>query len=299
MCFSAVASFSAAITLAIIGASGAVINLMPARFMRLLKIQQGFRSDADTVFYEQCKSDAQFWWPFLVTPLLFSVQQLCEGFVWIYLNGNGNPLLAAYCYTFFAYCLWPLWIPFIALVLELRGKYTSTHLNPLWIPRISLLLLFQCAGCILFIFMLMSISAHGLTVFALNGHIVYRITLFGHADSMFVTIPYLVCTVVPFALLWSVPGSWIFSLTAGGSALASYLLYSAQKFPSTWCFFAAWLSIQAVLLRVWNLKLTAESYYRTENSGRERVLSLSEPPGSELCVAKSCAIEGIVVSSSV
>ena len=84
MCFSASASFIAGITLTAAG----VISLK--------QVQQ---------------PSHRF---FGAIPLLFGIQQLCEGFVWLSLSDPGfaswhDP--AKYGFLFFAQIIWPSWIP--------------------------------------------------------------------------------------------------------------------------------------------------------------------------------------------
>jgi hypothetical protein len=64
--------------------------------------------------------------PLAIAPVLFGLQQACEGFVWIGLqNQQRNPLTAtlplaegaALAFLFFAYALWPVWIPWAAVCL--------------------------------------------------------------------------------------------------------------------------------------------------------------------------------------
>lgn len=59
--------------------------------------------------------------PLAITPLLFALQQAIEGLVWlrsgltteVFASADAAP--ASVAYLFFAYCLWPVWMPLIAL----------------------------------------------------------------------------------------------------------------------------------------------------------------------------------------
>jgi hypothetical protein len=57
-----------------------------------------------------------------VSPLVFAVQQACEGFVWLGLDSGDHDLArwASCVYLFFALVFWPCWVPFSALILEGR-----------------------------------------------------------------------------------------------------------------------------------------------------------------------------------
>lgn len=61
--------------------------------------------------------------PVAATPLLFGVQQLCEAGVWLGLD-RGEPGLvrsASLAFLFFAFAVWPFWIPFSVAAIEWRG----------------------------------------------------------------------------------------------------------------------------------------------------------------------------------
>jgi hypothetical protein len=68
--------------------------------------------------------------PLAVIPLVFGVQQFCEGWVWTGV-ARGDPALtttAATLYLFFALLFWPVWIPFSMLLLE-RSRRTRRALG--------------------------------------------------------------------------------------------------------------------------------------------------------------------------
>ncbi|MCH9626241.1 MAG: hypothetical protein S4CHLAM123_14370 [Chlamydiales bacterium] len=92
MCFSAEASFSAAVVLTVAGV------VLVGRFYNSKKI-------------------------FLaLIPLFFGIQQFAEGIVWIGLKSNSYPegysLVAQYLYLFFAEMFWPVWIPLAFALVE-------------------------------------------------------------------------------------------------------------------------------------------------------------------------------------
>jgi hypothetical protein len=60
--------------------------------------------------------------PLAIIPIVFGMQQFCEGWVWTGLH-RGEPGLvtgAAAGFLFFALCLWPAWIPMSMLLVERR-----------------------------------------------------------------------------------------------------------------------------------------------------------------------------------
>ena len=93
MCFSATASFSAGILL--LGAG--VVAVKSAHGSREL--------------------------PLAAIPLLFSIQQLIEGVVWLTFRYEA-PLLNAvmtHAYSFFSHVLWPVYVPVAVLLVEPPG----------------------------------------------------------------------------------------------------------------------------------------------------------------------------------
>lgn len=58
--------------------------------------------------------------PFAAIPLLFGVQQVLEGIIWLTFRFD-TPLLntvVANAYLLFSHVLWPIYVPFAALMLE-------------------------------------------------------------------------------------------------------------------------------------------------------------------------------------
>src|SRR5579871_3876926 len=90
MCFSATASFIAGGTLSTIG--GATVK--------------------------QVKKKSEF--PFAAIPLLFGIQQIIEGILWLsfYYNLVLIRAVSTFLFSLFAYSLWPAFVPFSVKLLE-------------------------------------------------------------------------------------------------------------------------------------------------------------------------------------
>jgi hypothetical protein len=91
MCFSASASFIAGTALTIVGVASISQVRKPAHLI------------------------------FASIPLLFGVQQICEGFVWLSLLGSGLSewhTFSKYAFLIFAQIIWPFWIPLSFLSIE-------------------------------------------------------------------------------------------------------------------------------------------------------------------------------------
>src|SRR5487761_2162109 len=61
--------------------------------------------------------------PFAAIPLLFAIQQLSEGVIWLTFHYDA-PLLNAvmtYLYSFFSHVLWPIFVPLAVLLMEPAG----------------------------------------------------------------------------------------------------------------------------------------------------------------------------------
>lgn len=92
MCFSAAASFSAGTLLLAVGA------------VTLRMVQRSAQR------------------PYAAIPLLFAVQQLVEGVVWLSFGGPaGLNFVATQVYSFFSHVLWPVYVPLAAWRMEPRG----------------------------------------------------------------------------------------------------------------------------------------------------------------------------------
>ena len=61
--------------------------------------------------------------PLAIVPIVFGLQQFCEGWVWTGLHRGDAHLvtIAGAGFLFFAMCFWPAWIPFSMLLVERRG----------------------------------------------------------------------------------------------------------------------------------------------------------------------------------
>lgn len=111
MCFSAQASFTAAVFLGAAGVMG------------------------------MSQAPSKVYWFLASIPLFFGIQQFFEGLLWLALSADAIHLRSvkhlAYAYLFFAFIFWPVWVPFSIYVIE-------------EIPmRKKILFLILVAGCIL------------------------------------------------------------------------------------------------------------------------------------------------------
>jgi hypothetical protein len=173
------------------------------------------------------KVDSKKDFPLAVIPLLFGIQQITEGFVWVSLS-NANQTCTAvssYGFLFFAFVLWPAFIPFVAS----RGENN--------LIRQKIFKLFQLGGLLVaFYFLYFMIKNPLLTHISQN------------------SISYFIASLQQFkiagAYVFFTCGSLLFSKqnvirTFGALSTAAvaitYYFYQVA-FTSVWCFFAAILS---------------------------------------------------------
>lgn len=198
MCFSATASFIAGGTLTVAG----VLTLT------------------------QAKTKAEL--PFASVPLLFGIQQLAEGLVWLSFR-FGAPWLntsMTFIYSLFAFVFWPVYVPFTVRSLETVP----------W--RRKLLSLFQLVGIAVSAYLLYFHIQLPVSSQVINKSIVYASP---HFYTFWVITLYFTATCVSAFFsshkLVNILGVLIFI-----SAIVSYRFYTAS-FASVWCFFAAILSL--------------------------------------------------------
>lgn len=199
MCFSATASFTAGAVLSVVG----VATIKKAKTKRQL--------------------------PFAVIPLLFGVQQIIEGLVWLSF-GAGTPFLAqiaTYSFVFFAYILWPVFVPFSILLLE-RNAY-----------RRKVLIVLQSIGIGVAGYFLYFMTQNPIASRIVCDSVAYT-NPHGYG-AIFVTGMYVLVTCLS-CLVSSHRRINILGVLLVISLGVAYHAYTAT-YTSVWCFFAGILSI--------------------------------------------------------
>ena len=202
MCFSATASFVAGSALSVVG----VVTIAKA------------------------KRKAQI--PFAMISLLFGIQQIAEGFIWLSFRFNTLWLntTMTYVYSLFSHVLWPVFIPFTVGLLETVS----------W--RKKIISGFQVVGIAVGLYFLYFIIKFPITSQVVNKSIIYDSP---HFFLIPVMIFYFAATCVS-SLFSSHKIINVFGITALLSAAITYRFY-ALSFVSVWCFSAAILSIMILL----------------------------------------------------
>lgn len=198
MCFSAEASFTAGAVLLVVGAA--------------------------TVRRARTRAEL----PYACIPVLFGIQQLLEGALWLTFPDRA-PLLNAvltHAYSFFSHVLWPIYVPLAALALEAVR----------WRRRV--LAAIAIAGGAVGLYLLAILVTQPIAAVVTGRHIAYESP---HFYALAVMSLYLLGTCA--SLLFSSHARVVaFGVAAFVSAVAAYAFY-ATWFISVWCFFAGVLSI--------------------------------------------------------
>jgi hypothetical protein len=166
--------------------------------------------------------------PFATIPLLFGMQQLIEGVIWLTFSHDA-PLLRqvmTYLYSGFSHVLWPMYVPFAVGLLEAVR----------W--RKKAIFAFEAAGVAVGLYLLYFIVTSPVVVEVIGHHIVY-------VSPHFYVVPmmtlYLAATC--FSCFFSSHGFVrLFGVLALVSFIAAYIV-QVMATVSIWCFFAAILSL--------------------------------------------------------
>jgi uncharacterized protein DUF6629 len=206
MCFSATASFSAAV---VIGSVGVVT-------LRSAVSKPDHRILALAAF-----------------PLLFALQQVMEGLLWLDLAAPEPSALRGvlvYAFQGYAEVLWPVFAPLAALLIE-RERW-----------RRILILLCLAIGVALSAYLLVAMIGHPYQAMVGEGHIVYRN---GFQYPTAIEVPYVVATTLSLLLCSAKEVQRLALVILVGFAVAYVSFHHA--YISVWCFFAAIASVMVYL----------------------------------------------------
>jgi hypothetical protein len=223
MCFSASASFGAGIVISTIGV------------VSLTKVQSPLH------------------YFFALIPLIFAVQQISEGFLWLALSDPAYlPLegISTYTFLFFAQVVWPFWIPFSILMIEKEFKNKN------------ILKILLAMGTVVSIYLAYCLINYNIQAKIIGHHISYiqdYPTLFNKYSGVL----YVLSTVLP-PYFSSINKVWILSVAIFVSYLITNILYT-DYIVSVWCFFASIISV-IVLVMLQEMKVTKKSEPLLNNS---------------------------------
>ncbi len=213
MCFSANASFTAGVVLSAIG----------------------------IVCIKKVQHRSQFL--FAAIPLIFAVQQITEGFLWLTIRDPAYAITQhalTISFLFFAQIVWPLWVPIAILFLE---KNATRKKQQKILAGIGLLVSLYLGYCLSTYPVLAQITGH---------HISY-IQLYPLRISNVVAVFYVISILAP-AFFSHIKRMWMLGTTVVISFAIAAIFYT-NYLVSVWCFFASLigLAVYAVMVEVSNL----------------------------------------------
>lgn len=170
--------------------------------------------------------------PFASIPLLFGVQQLVEGGIWLGLQFDATTAtqMLTLLYSLFSHVLWPIHAPLAVLLLESEPARRRRNRAFIW------------AGVAAALYLLYVLIRFPPRAELVGGHILYDSP---HDYALLPMGAYLVATCV--SLLFSNQRAVeLLGLVLLLSCIAAYLFYTLW-FISVWCFFAAILSAMVYL----------------------------------------------------
>jgi hypothetical protein len=206
MCFSASVSFGAGAVLFVIGVASIKKAKTPSQFI------------------------------FASIPLIFAVQQITEGFLWLALSNPDYAFLkqfATYNFLFFAQVVWPVWAPFSILKLEPKERQSKAKMFFVAIGSLVSLYLAYC---------LLTFQVEAKIV----GHHISYVEHFPASINKYGVFLYVIVAVVP-PFLSRIKRMWLL----GSMILVSYIItaiFYEDYVISVWCFFAAIISIAVFVI---------------------------------------------------
>lgn len=157
-------------------------------------------------------------------PFLFGVQQLFEGAQWFALSRGARSAPAAYGFLFFAFLVWPIYVPYVLLRVDA--------------PRRRLHLAFLALGISVALQLLVAVLKDGVVVEEVSRHIRYDVIV--PFREMTIAL-YVLATCGPFLFASKEEFRLFGALLFLSYAVSAFFFTSA--FTSVWCFFAAVLSL--------------------------------------------------------
>ena len=156
-------------------------------------------------------------------PFLFGIQQIIEGFQWIYLNSGSSSLILGYAFLFFALIIWPIYVPTFVYILDKKRR--------------KILKWFVFLGIALAFYFIELLLTQGLIVHKIRSCVNYG---FYNPLQYFSTLIYLLAVFGPLFFSDYKVFKWFGVATAILAIIAEF--FFAIDFTSVWCFFAAIVS---------------------------------------------------------
>jgi hypothetical protein len=179
---------------------------------------------------------------FASIPLIFGIQQLSEGILWLTLP---NPEYAniqkivTYIYVLFAQTVWPIWVPIAILLLEKEAT------------RKNIQRFFVLSGLISGLYLAYCLFTFNVEAKIIGKHIDY-IQDYPENTQIFSIVLYGLATIVP-SFFSHIKRMWMLGVTILISYIITYIFFN-QYVLSVWCFFSSIisLSIYAIMIEISN-----------------------------------------------
>ena len=174
--------------------------------------------------------------PYALMPLLFGIQQLIEGLIWLKLNDHADALSClpqgalTQGYSLFSQVFWPAFVPLAVGLMETVA----------W--RRRAITVCGLAGLVVSMFLLAAMLQEPVTAQLQGRHIAYS---FSHTHVITASLLYLVASCVS-PLLSSHTTVRLFGVAAVATAAMAYLIFS-YWFISVWCYLAGLMSCIVLL----------------------------------------------------
>ncbi len=164
--------------------------------------------------------------PFALFPLIFGIQQIIEGFVWVSFGSVWFNTAMSYAFVLFPHVFWPIWLPFAIMTLE--------HDQ---IRRKILVFFFGIGVAVGFsqLYIICTVPVYSL----IAGNSIVYIVPESFANILMILYLMTVCLCCAFSSHRYVK---IFGLALFISFFIAFQFYTVSCF-SVWCFFSALLSV--------------------------------------------------------
>ena len=192
MCFSAPASFVAAGGLTALGGASIVIAKKENKILALI-------------------------------PILFAFQQAFEGVQWIYLKLGSTSLFAGYAYVFFAFIVWPVYVPLFVFIVDKKKR--------------RILKWFLFLGIATALYFAILFLTQSLAIHQIKSCIAYSFTF---PFRNIANGGYLIAVFGPL-FISSRENFKFFGVAIAALAIIAWIFFTTT-FVSVWCFFAAIVS---------------------------------------------------------
>jgi hypothetical protein len=192
---------------------------------------------------------------FASIPLIFAVQQIDEGFLWLALSNRAYAAFevpATYVFLIIAQIIWPIWVPFSILKLETTLK------------RQKIISIFLGMGGLVALYNSFCFLNYQVKGNIVDHHIAYfqdYTTIFSNYIRLF----YVLATIFP-PFFSSIKRMWALSTAIFISSVITTIFYE-DYFVSVWCFFASIISITVyVAMREISKAFQTETKMQTSNN---------------------------------